>query len=92
MDNAFKYIISNNGIDTEVSYPYTARDGSCKFSSSNFGATFLDTKMFNQNQNLLFKLLFNQLDQSLLLLMLLTLLSNFTLVVSTTNLLVLLLN
>jgi len=29
MDNAFKYIIANGGIDTEQDYPYTARDGTC---------------------------------------------------------------
>jgi cathepsin L len=39
MDNAFKYIIANNGIDTEASYPYTAQDGSCHYSASNIGAT-----------------------------------------------------
>ena len=26
MDDAFKYIISNHGIDTEASYPYVASD------------------------------------------------------------------
>jgi len=30
MDDAFNYIISNRGIGSESSYPYTARDGQCK--------------------------------------------------------------
>jgi cathepsin L len=30
MDDAFQYIIKNNGIGSEASYPYTARDGKCK--------------------------------------------------------------
>jgi hypothetical protein len=29
MDNAFKYIIKNGGIDTEADYSYTAKDGTC---------------------------------------------------------------
>jgi len=35
MDDAFKYIKSNGGIDTEASYPYTANETSCKFNKSN---------------------------------------------------------
>jgi len=30
MDDAFQWIISNNGIGAEASYPYTAMDGTCK--------------------------------------------------------------
>jgi cathepsin L len=39
MDNAFKYIKENNGIDTEPSYPYEARDDTCRFKAANVGAT-----------------------------------------------------
>lgn len=39
MDYAFKYIKENGGIDTEASYPYKARDGSCHFKSADVGAT-----------------------------------------------------
>lgn len=39
MDQAFEYVIKNKGIDTEASYPYQPRDGSCKFNPANIGAT-----------------------------------------------------
>ncbi|CAH1790506.1 unnamed protein product [Owenia fusiformis] len=39
MDFAFKYIKMNGGIDTEMSYPYKAKNGICKFKASDVGAT-----------------------------------------------------
>jgi len=39
MTQAMQYIISNKGIDTESSYPYTAEDGTCNFNAANVGAT-----------------------------------------------------
>jgi len=39
MTDAFDYVIKTKGIDTEASYPYTARDGTCKFNKNNIGAT-----------------------------------------------------
>lgn len=39
MQNAFSYIRDNNGIDTEFSYPYDARDGHCRFNAFNVDAT-----------------------------------------------------
>ncbi|KAL3886605.1 hypothetical protein ACJMK2_026589 [Sinanodonta woodiana] len=39
MEQAFDYIIENKGIDTEESYPYTAKDGVCKFKQADIGAS-----------------------------------------------------
>jgi len=39
MTQAMDYIIKNKGIDTEKSYPYTAKDGTCKFKKTDVGAT-----------------------------------------------------
>ncbi|XP_022381880.1 cathepsin S [Lutra lutra] len=39
MTEAFQYIIDNNGIDSEVSYPYKAMDGNCRYDSKHRAAT-----------------------------------------------------
>lgn len=39
MDNAFRYIKDNHGIDTEASYPYRAEDEKCHYKPRNSGAT-----------------------------------------------------
>jgi cathepsin L len=38
MDNAFKYIKENKGIDTEAAYPYEAKDGKCRYKKDKVGA------------------------------------------------------
>jgi cathepsin L len=44
MTSAFKYVVANKGIDTEASYPYTAKSGTCKYSTANIGATIAGYK------------------------------------------------
>jgi len=39
MNWAYQYIINNKGIDTENSYPYQTRTGSCQYNADHVGAT-----------------------------------------------------
>jgi len=51
MDDAFRYIIANNGIDKEDNYPYQAVQGSCRFQSAWTGASiksFSDVQSGNE--------------------------------------------
>ena len=50
MDNAFRYIQANNGIDTESSYPYETRTATCRFNAANVGAT--DTVRLNSTKSI----------------------------------------
>ncbi|KAH9499484.1 hypothetical protein Btru_077978, partial [Bulinus truncatus] len=52
MDNSFRYIIANKGIDTESSYPYKPEDRKCSFKKSTIGATeksFKDIESGNED-------------------------------------------
>jgi cathepsin L len=52
MDYAFTYIKVNNGIDTEASYPYEHRDGTCRFKAADVGATdtgYVDVKQRDES-------------------------------------------
>ncbi|CAH8362398.1 unnamed protein product [Eruca vesicaria subsp. sativa] len=40
---AFEYIKFNGGLDTEEAYPYTAKNGTCKYSAANIGVQVLDS-------------------------------------------------
>jgi len=53
MDNAFRYIKDNGGIDTEKTYPYEAKDDTCRYDAKNSGATdkgFVDIDQGNEQK------------------------------------------
>lgn len=53
MDNAFKYIKDNGGIDTEKTYAYEAMDDTCRYDPKNSGATdkgFVDIPQGNEKK------------------------------------------
>ncbi|KAL3276500.1 hypothetical protein HHI36_011880 [Cryptolaemus montrouzieri] len=53
MDNAFRYIKENKGIDTEADYPYKAEDQKCHFNRKKIGATdkgFVDIESGDEDQ------------------------------------------
>jgi len=53
MDNAFEYIIKNKGLVGESDYPYTAKDGTCKYDKSKVKATISGYIDIAQDENAL---------------------------------------
>jgi len=51
MDNAFEFLIKEGGIESDSDYPYTARDGSCRFNKSKVVAQVKDFKDISQNED-----------------------------------------
>ncbi|KAG5314755.1 CATL protein, partial [Acromyrmex insinuator] len=53
MDNAFKYVRDNKGLDTEKSYPYEAENDKCRYNPRNSGAIdtgFVDIPRGNEHK------------------------------------------
>jgi len=48
--NAYHYVMSAGGIDTESSYPYLAVDGKCHFKPANIGAKINNFTMVSSNE------------------------------------------
>jgi len=49
--NAYAYIISAGGIETESDYPYTAQDGSCQFNSADIACKVASWSYVTQSQD-----------------------------------------
>jgi len=50
MDNAFEFLIREGGIESDADYPYTGRDGSCRFNASKVAAKVKDFKDISSNE------------------------------------------
>jgi C1A family cysteine protease len=50
---AFQDVIKRGGEDTETTYPYTARDGTCKFSKGGVGAVMTEYKTMSSDEGVL---------------------------------------
>lgn len=61
MDNVFKYIINNNGVETEESYPYTAKTNKkCGASQSQNAAKISSFVDVEQDEEVILEALFNK--------------------------------
>ncbi|KAH9606054.1 hypothetical protein KSS87_006691 [Heliosperma pusillum] len=51
MNNAFEYILKAGGVQREEDYPYTGRDGTCKFDKSKIAATVSNFSVVSTNED-----------------------------------------
>jgi len=49
--DAYKYLMTAGGQDTEASYPYTGVDGTCKFKKADIAASLTSWKYVTENKN-----------------------------------------
>merc|ERR550534_3331518 len=83
MQLAYDYIKANHGIDTEASYPYEARDRTCRFKAANVGATITGYEVLRSGDEVPLLMLLPPSVPLLLPSMLLICLSSSTIQVST---------
>jgi len=53
MPNAFTYVITNGGIDSESSYPFEGYNDNCRYSNANKAATISNWTMIQSDENVM---------------------------------------
>ncbi|KAL9245580.1 hypothetical protein vseg_019215 [Gypsophila vaccaria] len=51
MNNAFEYILKAGGVERELDYPYTGRDGTCRFDKSKIAAKVSNFSVVSTNED-----------------------------------------
>jgi len=51
MNNAFEYILKAGGVQREEDYPYTGKDGACKFDESKIAASVANFSVVSNDED-----------------------------------------